>query len=75
MIKVRNINVNDNIISMECLRNGSENDVCKVLMDRESLTLLPGNERDVYVYKAAAKVRQHYRKTGQIPREFTSVWY
>ena len=75
MIKVRNVFIGEDVISMECLKNGLENDAFEVRMDRHTLELLPGNACNAYVYKAAAKARQFYVKTGQIPSEFTSTWF
>jgi len=75
VIKVKNVIVGSKTISMDCFKDGSEREKYQVMMDRNTLELLPGNEVNMYVLKAASKARKLYKETGTIPSEFISVWY
>lgn len=75
MIKVKNIVINDSTITMECLGNGLESDRHQMVLDKETFEILPGETDNIYVQKARAKARSIYEETGNLPSEFTSVWY
>lgn len=75
MVKVKNVTVNGKTISMDCLKNGSENDCYHIILDKDTLELMPGIERNPYVCRAIAMARRYQKKTGTIPSEFVSVWH
>ena len=75
MVKVINVCINVDTVSMDCLKNGNEMESYHVVLDKDSLEPLSGTNMNPYVCRAIAMARRYRNRTGAIPAEFISAWH
>lgn len=75
MVKVINVCINEDTISMDCLKNGNDKEIYHVVLDKDSLEVVSDIKMNPYICRAIALIRRYREKTGTIPSEFVSAWH
>ena len=75
MVKMENILLVGNLLSMDCYKEGNLNDGFHIVIDVNTFEVISTtlNRPSIYSRQAVAKIRQLFQE-GKLPTEATSVW-
>lgn len=75
MVKIKNISLNDGLISMDCYKEGNLDDYFHLVIDAESFDVVSTtlNQPSIYLSQAVAKIMS-LAQQGPLPSEAVSVW-
>ncbi|MBQ8821449.1 MAG: hypothetical protein IJZ82_02295 [Lachnospiraceae bacterium] len=76
MVVMKNISQTNEYISMDCYKEGREENHFFITINAETNELVENtlSEMNMYVYHAIAKVLE-LKELGALPKEALSVWY
>lgn len=75
MVKIRNINLNDGQISMDCYKEGNFNEHFHLIVNADNFEVISTtlSRPSIYSRQAVAKVMS-LAQQGPLPKEAVSVW-
>lgn len=75
MVKIKNIKLNDGLISMDCYKEGNYNEYFHLIVDADNFEVISTtlSRPSIYSRQAVAKVMS-LAQQGPLPNEAVSVW-
>lgn len=77
MVKAGNVQVKEDVISMDCIPDGRAEEMFTLVLDRNTLEVIKNTHGkfDAYVAHARWTIKKYIEDGEEIPKSFTSMWY
>ena len=75
MVKIDNIEKNDNLITMDCYEEGNPDRAHHVVFDADTLEIMNQTEKNIYITQGIWRIYKILKEKACLPRETCSYWY